>query len=133
MTARTETTMIGALPIPAGTDEIVILRRAEYDALRERIDDLELALGAARDGAGGNAADPSTLLTAEDVEQAAAAPSLVDFWMRRRGAKAVDIADAAEISQSMLSEMRAGKKTGTAKTLQAIARALGLPTDALIA
>ena len=120
--------MIGALPVPPDTGEIVMLARADYDAMRARIDDLELALKAASRGEPG----PATLLTADEVEQAAAASSLVDFWIRKRGVKAADIARAAGISHSMLSEIRAGKKTGTAKTLQSIARELGVATDALI-
>ena len=121
--------MIGSLPIPAKADEIVILTRQEYDALTEELEDARAAVAALAEGAPA----PETLLTAEEAEAAARARSLIDFWIEKRGAKAADIAKATDLSDSQLSDIRRGVRHVTARQLQAIARALGVPTDALIA
>lgn len=125
--------MIGSLPIPAKAGEIVILTREEYDTLIDELEDMRAAAAALAEGTPA----PETLLTAEEAEAAANARSFVDFWFERakaqRGVKAGEIAEAAEISESYFSDIRRGERHGTARQLQAIARALGVPTDALIA
>ena len=96
--------MIGSLPIPAKADEIVILTRQEYDALMDELEDARAAAAALAEGA--PAAE--MLLTAEEAEAAAQARSLIDFWIEKRAAKAADIAKAADLSDSQLSDIRHG-------------------------
>lgn len=102
--------------------------RKDYEALLARLGELEDA----RDLAAALAAPPESFLPAKAVERLLAGESPVRVWREQRGMKASELAAAAGVSRSYLSEIESGRKTGSAKALAAIARVLSVTVDDLI-
>ena len=67
------------------------------------------------------------------VRRLAAGESPARVWREHRGMTQRALADAAGISPALMNEIEAGKKEGSIRTLLAIARALRLDLDALVA
>ena len=110
-------------------EELVVLSRRDYDAMRARAgdEDAEDAMTArlideAR--ARGDAALPVSVW--EEIE---AAPSPIGPLRKWRGLTQEALAAKAGISQPYLSAIEAGKKTGDVGTLRTIATALGVGLD----
>ncbi|RZJ42340.1 MAG: XRE family transcriptional regulator [Brevundimonas sp.] len=117
---------------PSG-DELVVLPRADYDALiAARDDEAENAadvaafdaamaeLGAARDAG----VDP---ILPPDVSAAILrGASRLTAWRKHRGLTQVQLAAAAGIGQGYLSQIEKGKRTGPSGTVAALAGALGI-------
>ena len=57
--------------------------------------------------------------------------SPIKLWREHRGVTIQILADQAGISKSYLSQLENGKRTGTVKTMKAIAAALKVPIDVL--
>ena len=56
----------------------------------------------------------------------------VQAWRKHKGLTAQALADAAGVSKPYVSQIEGGKRKGTAKTLKALAGALGVPVGALV-
>ena len=56
----------------------------------------------------------------------------VQAWRKHKGLTAQALADAAGVSKPYVSQIESGKRKGTAKTLKALADALGVPVGALV-
>jgi DNA-binding XRE family transcriptional regulator len=114
-------------------DEIVILSRAEYDALAMGRRD-EDALDAARANqvlaelAGGS----ETLLTSEQADALFAAKTPLAFWRKHRGLTQEALSKLVGVAQGFISEIENGSKTGDVQTLAAAARALEISLDDLV-
>lgn len=115
---------------PAG-DDIVILSRDEYDALTaggENAADAAVAR-AALDRLGWG----EETLTDAELDELLAAKTSLQFWRKKRGINQADLAKAAGTSQGFISEIENGTKTGDVQTLKAIATALRVKLDDLVA
>lgn len=111
-------------------DEIVILSRRDYDAMRASAGD-----PAAEDAmtkriladTAGDIAIPDSVWA--EIE---AAPSPIKALRTWREMTQEELAEKSGISQGYLSALEAGRKTGDIKTLRAIAAALGVKLDAVL-
>lgn len=104
--------------------ETVTITKAEYEALHERITDLEdLTLMAER------RSQPT--LPLEAVKRLLAGESAVTLWREERGMTQRALAEAAGISPSMLNEVEKGKRAPSLPTARALAEALGVGLDDL--
>jgi transcriptional regulator with XRE-family HTH domain len=95
-------------------DDIVILSRAEYDAL---------ALGR-RDE---NAAD-----AAHAKNQLLSAKTPLAFWRKHRGMTQEALSKSIGVAQGFVSEIENGTKTGDVQTLATMARVLAISLDDLV-
>ena len=106
-------------------EELVVLSRRDYDALLARLGDEE-------------AEDRMTVVIAAEQRAEAPLPEAVSAAVLRgegvlrslrawRGLTQVQLAEAAEIGQSFLSELESRAKTPSADTAARLARALDVP------
>jgi len=117
--------------ITPGGEDLVLLPLAEYERLVEAAEDL--ADVAAYDEA-------MRKLAAGEDEMVPAAIALrllvlehpVRVWREHRGLSVKDLADAALISPSYLSQIETGRREGTLETMARIARALRIDLDDLV-
>jgi transcriptional regulator with XRE-family HTH domain len=114
-------------------DDIVILSRAEYDALTVGRHD-EDAADATR--ANNILADiesgTETLLTSEQANQLLNAKTPLAFWRKHRGMTQQALSKLIGVAQGFVSEIENGTKTGDVRTLAAMARALAISLDDLV-
>lgn len=101
--------------------------------LARRVEELEaerdaLELRLARREAAGQERVPAAV-----VRRLAAGENPVRVWREHRGMTQRALAAAANISAPMMNEIEAGKKEGSIRTLFAIARALRVDLDDLVA
>jgi transcriptional regulator with XRE-family HTH domain len=114
-------------------DEIVILSRAEYDALTFGRRDEDAA-----DAARANSIlvdierGTETLLTSEQASQLLDAKTPLAFWRKHRGVTQEALSKSVGVAQGFISEIENGAKTGDVQTLAVIARALGISLDDLV-
>ncbi|MGH6792517.1 MAG: helix-turn-helix domain-containing protein [Methyloceanibacter sp.] len=124
--------MIVVEPI-ALTDDTAVLRRRDYDALIEAYEDaadaLALAAVRAREAAGDAEYVPVEL--AERIFVAGEHP--VRVWREHRGRALGALAKEAGIAQSYLSEIENGRKRGSVRALAALAKALRVDIEDLLA
>ena len=114
-------------------DDIVILSRAEYDALTagrgdEDAADATLANHILADLESGREA----LLTSEQADQLLNAKSPLAFWRKYRGMTQEALSKSIGIAQGFISEIENETKTGDVQTLAAIAKALAISLDDLV-
>jgi DNA-binding XRE family transcriptional regulator len=114
-------------------DEIVILSRAEYDALAagRRGEDAADAAHANRilaDIAKGS----ETLLTSKHADALLAAKTPLAFWRKHRGMTQQALSKLVGVAQGFISEIENGSKTGDVQTLAAVARTLQISLDDLV-
>lgn len=122
-------TIASSFTAPDG-EEMIALRRKDYEALIQRIEDLEDSLTIA-DFERKLAAGEEELIPAEYVNRMSEGESPIRVWRDFRGMAAKDLAAAAGISTAYLSEIETGKKDGSVATLKAIADVLKLDLDDL--
>ena len=110
---------------PAKADDTVTLPRVDYETLLER---LELAedIAASREALGRDDWVP-----AEFANRILAGESPVRVFRELRRLKAVDLAAAAGIGKSYLSQIEAGAKAPSVEVLKALAAALSVDMDDL--
>jgi DNA-binding XRE family transcriptional regulator len=114
-------------------DEIVILSRAEYDALAMGRRDEDAADAARANQILGELARGSeTLLTSEQADELLAAKTPFAFWRKHRGMTQEALSKLVGVAQGFISEIENGSKTGDVQTLAAIARALEISLDDLV-
>jgi len=114
-------------------DDIVILSRAEYDALTsgrrdEDAADAERANNITADIERGT----ETLLTSEQASQLLEAKTPLAFWRKHRGMTQEVLSKSVGVAQGFISEIENGAKTGDVQTLAVIARALEISLDDLV-
>jgi DNA-binding Xre family transcriptional regulator len=124
------------LPKPIAEDaETVTLRRSDYEALIERLedaadiaalDDLDARLAANTKHALRN------YLSAESVERLIAGESPVRVWREHRGLSARALAESAGLTPSYVSEIETGRKPGSLSAMAKIAGALGVSLEDLV-
>ena len=103
--------------------------RAEYDMLRSAAGEDALDAAILRRAL----EDPGEeIVPFELAERIADGAHPVRAWRDHRGMKAGELAAAAGVAASCLSDIENGKKPGSVKALKRIARALGLTVDDLI-
>jgi len=73
------------------------------------------------------------LVPADVVESILEGENPVRVWREYRGLTQQELATQAEISTAYLSQLERGKRTGTPRVLAAIARALAIDVDDLLA
>ncbi len=114
-------------------DDIVILSRAEYDALTFGRHD-EDAADAARANSilADIARGTETLLTSEQASQLLEAKTPLAFWRKHRGVTQEALSKSVGVAQGFISEIENGAKTGDVQTLAVIARALEISLDDLV-
>jgi transcriptional regulator with XRE-family HTH domain len=114
-------------------DEIVILSRAEYDALTTGRRDEDTA-----DAAHANRiladieSGTETLLTNEQASQLLNAKTPLAFWRKHRGITQETLSKSIGVAQGFVSEIESGTKTGDVQTLAAMARVLAITLDDLV-
>lgn len=69
---------------------------------------------------------------ADVVRRLTSGESPVRVWREHRGLRACDLAAAAGIGRSYLSDIETGRKPGSVRALQGIAEALGVTIDELV-
>ena len=110
-------------------DDEVILRRADYDELIRRIEDLEDRGTVERV----KKEKSRRYVPVEVVRRLIAGEeSKVKVWREYRGLTLRALAEKADIAPAYLSEIETGKKPGSVKALAALARALDVQIEALI-
>lgn len=128
---------------PSG-EELVVLPRADYDALVARADADTAADEAAEDAADVALFDEAMAEMAADREAGRdpVLPKLVTnamlqgatrlgAWRKHRCIGQQALAKTAGISQSYLSQLESGARAGSPETLAALAEALDVPVDHL--
>ena len=114
---------------PSG-DEMVVLARAEYDALVEMAEMLEDV--AAYDEAKRRIAEAGDLrVPSEFVDRLIDGENPIRVWRDFRGMTSKDLATAIGISAGYLSEIETGKKEGSISVFRSIAKALRVDVDDL--
>jgi transcriptional regulator with XRE-family HTH domain len=112
-------------------DDIVILSRAEYDALtRYNKDALDAAH--ANNILANIERGTEILLTSEQATQLLDAKTPLAFWRRHRGMTQEALSKSIGVAQGFISEIENGTKTGDVQTLAAIAKVLAISLDDLV-
>lgn len=116
-------------------DEMVVITLSEYETLlklAERLEDFEdgLAIKAFEERL---ARGEEEFISAEFVNRMIDGESPIRVWRDVRGLSAKDLAAAAGISATYLSEIESRKKEGSISSLKKIARALKVDLDDLVA
>lgn len=110
-------------------EEYAIVPRAEYDALRTAVD--EDAMDAAIIQRVLDDPDQE-LVPFELAKRIADGEHPIRVWREYRGMRASELAAAANIAASYLSDIEHGKKPGSIKAMKRIATTLNLTVDDLI-
>jgi DNA-binding XRE family transcriptional regulator len=113
--------------IAANPDDYVT--RAEYNALLDRLQDLEDAefIQAVE-------ADPAgqTYLPVSGLKRILAGEHPLRIWREHRRLSMTQLAEAAKLSQGYLSEIESGRKPGSMAAYRSLARALELDLDDIV-
>jgi len=115
-------------------EEMVVVSRQDYDALlkqAELAEDLEDVL-AVNEFERRLAAGEEELIPAEFIDRMIDGESPIRVWRDFRGLSGKDLAAAAGISATYLSEIETGKKEGSISAFKGIAKALRLDLDDLV-
>ncbi len=115
---------------PSG-EEMVVLPRADYEALVDAAEDRDDVLAAERSLAQ-IAAGKVQLIPDSEMDDYLAAPTPLAFWRQKRGLTQAGLAERAGIAESELAEIESGKE-GRIGVLRALAEALAITVDELIA
>jgi len=113
-----------------GQPEYVVLPWAEYQSLLEVLDD-RLDAAALTDFAQRLAGGEETVPDAV-VERLLAGESPIKVWREHRGLTQSALAQATGLTQSMVAMIERNNRRGTADTLSALARALGVEIEDLL-
>lgn len=113
--------------------EVAILSRRDYEALVARAAENEEDAGTARIVARGRreVTSGAPLLPKQVVDRMANGESPLRVLRGWRGMTQQQLAAATSISQSAISDIEKGRRTGTPATLRAISRELKVPVDLL--
>jgi DNA-binding XRE family transcriptional regulator len=112
---------------PSG-EELVLLARADFDAMRERIDAAAHTATMAAVARG-----EQDMLTTEETVAALDAPTPLAFWRVKRGLTQKALSQTVGVSQSYIADLEAGRRKGHAALIKRIAKALRLRMEDLVA
>lgn len=112
-------------------NQMVTITREEYDRLREAAEDLADLQAYDRAKAALDAGEEE-LIPDEYVGRILDGENPVRVFRDFRGLTQQALADASGVNRVYIAEIETGRKPGSAKTLKAIAAALGLSVDDLI-
>lgn len=114
--------------------EVAILPRAEFEALRAKAAEADEDAGTARIVARGRreVASGAPLLPKPVVDRLANGENATRVLRDWRGMTQQKLSAVAAVSQSHVSDIENGRRTGTPATLRAISSALRVPVDLLI-
>jgi DNA-binding XRE family transcriptional regulator len=115
---------------PAG-EEMVVVPKADYEALVAAAEDYEDVLIAERTLAR-IAAGEEELIPDAEMDAYLDAPTPLAFWRKKRGLTQAALAAEAGVTQAYLSEIESGKKEARVGVLKEVARALKVTVDELI-
>jgi ribosome-binding protein aMBF1 (putative translation factor) len=115
----------------AETADSVTLRRADYEALVEAIEDAEDA-AALREVEARLGAGETEEIPIEMAERLLEGASPVRVWREHRGLSQGELARRAGVGVSYLSEIETGRKPGSLDAVAKLARALGVAVDDLV-
>jgi hypothetical protein len=116
--------------------DTVVLSRAEYEALLERIEDAEdaaaLAEHRAHEARIGVDAARADYLPTELVDRLIAGESPLLIWRKHRGFSGQQLAEISGVPQSYISEIERGTKPGSVQALARLSKALGVTIEDVI-
>lgn len=114
--------------------EVAILPRKDYEMLVAKAAEADEDAGTARvvGRARKQIAEGTPLLPKDVVDRLANGESPIRVLREWRGITQMHLSFKANISQSHISDIENGRRTGTAATLRAIANVLKVPVDLLI-
>jgi len=115
---------------PAG-EEMVVLPKADFEALISRAEDAEDILAAERSLAR-IAAGQEELITGAEIDAYLDAPTPLAFWRKKRGLTQAALAKEVGVTQAYLSEIESGKKEASVGVLRDLAKALKVTVDELV-
>lgn len=115
----------------AETKDTVTLRRADYQALLEALEDAADVV-ALREAEATVQRGDSELLPIEMVERLLGGEHPVRVWRTFRGMTGQELAQAADLAPSYVSEIENGRKPGSFDAMARLARALGVAMEDLI-
>jgi DNA-binding XRE family transcriptional regulator len=115
----------------AETAETVTLRRADYDALVDELEDAEDRIAVLEHRLAKASGKGDEMLTLEEADRLISGENPLRFWRERRGLTQQALAGMAGISKGFLSEIETGTKEGSRDTLRKLAHALKVDLDAL--
>ncbi len=120
----------GEIAPVAATKNTVTLRRADYEALLEALEDAA-DIAALRAAEAAVECGQSELLPIEMVERILAGDHPLRVWRSHRGMTAHQLAEAAKLAPSYVSEIERGKKPGSFDAMARLARALRVTMEDL--
>jgi hypothetical protein len=124
------TVTISKFPLgPKGEAEMVMMPRAEYEVLLERLEDLEDTVDLLKAQAEGEA---RAYVPGEVVARIIAGEHPVRVWREHRGLTLTQLAHAAGVPQSYVSEIETKKKPGSTRALKRLASVLEVDLDDLV-
>ncbi|MGY6246213.1 helix-turn-helix domain-containing protein [Bosea thiooxidans] len=110
-----------------GGEELVLLPKAEFEAMRDALDAAEHGRAMAQVAAG-----TLETLSAEDAAAALKEPTPLAFWRKKRGLTQAALAAAAGIKQPYLSGLEAGERKGDPALFLKLARTLHVRMEDLV-
>jgi DNA-binding XRE family transcriptional regulator len=111
--------------------EMVLLPKADYEALLSALEDAEDILIAERSMAR-IASGQEELITDAEIDDYLDAPTPLAFWRKKRGLTQAALAKQAGVTQAYLSEIESGKKEARIGVLKDLAAALKVSVDELV-
>jgi len=118
------------------TEDTVTLRRSDFDALIEALDDVEdtaaLIAAGSREVEVGKQAARADHLAVELVLRLVAGEHPVRIWREHRAVSSQTLAETAGISRSYIAEIEGHKKPGSIAAYRRMATALGVTVDDLV-
>ena len=113
-----------------GGEEMVVLPRAEYEALVERSDEIEDADDVAvYDARKAELAAGGAVLPPEVSAAILRGDSRLKAIRKWRGETQLDLKFKTGVGQGYLSDLERGRRTGTPETIAKLARALNVPVE----
>jgi DNA-binding XRE family transcriptional regulator len=113
-------------------DDIVILSREEYDQLIAAINEDAADIEILRRSITRVESGEEETFTSDEVDAFLAAKTPLAFFRKKRGMSQDTLAKRAGITQSYLSEIEIGRKSGDIQTLRKLADALKVSLDSLV-
>ena len=118
------------------TEDTVTLRRSDFDALIEALDEVEdtaaLIAAGSREVKVGKQAARADHLAVEVVLRLVAGEHPVRIWREHRAVSSQALAETAGISRSYIAEIEGHKKPGSIAAYRRMATALGVTVDDLV-
>jgi DNA-binding XRE family transcriptional regulator len=112
---------------PPSADEMITLRRDEYEKLLDRLEDAEDSASVLAHRLEVKQGRGNLWLTSDEVDRLLDGASPVTIWREKRG-----LTQLAGISKSFLSEIENGSKDPSLDTLRKLAHELKVDLDTLV-